>query len=629
LPYRERRIFQRDAVFNEAMLRAFAGCLVAALVWVASALAAPQLAQDESGDSAVLFDILAQSRPLQLTSSTSNGAFAPPTTLTRAPVAFNELQPGNLAIDDHGGAMATWTALGPAGRCPCAAYVSVRPPGGEFGPPKQLSEVGQSAYGPQVDVNPRGDAIVAWDGENPQVLTYSFRPAGGTFSAPAVVPGAISGDFTVVLQADGGALFIGTVPASGATPAEAYAVYRRPDGTFEQPVALDPVPPFAASAVAANRRGDVLIAWAKNGTVRARERPAGGSFGVPTVVASGSDIQEYPPMHALLNDAGDAAIAFAPSWLVTRSHGGAFGPRRLRPPQADTLAMDEGGNLAMAWVQPPRRLMAVYRPAGGAFGLPMLLGFAPFTNHGGLEPPLAPALALDGAGTATAVWEDSDGETVGIRSRRFSAAGPGAAADVATLPAYVQEASPEACVPAGKNVLAHSSRAVVVGNGSSDITGCLFARGIRVPLVSFPEEAQWPPRVVVAGPFSALAALSICHGCNGATWITITDLRDESSGMSRAGPALKGATPGGSLPVLRLKRDGSATWIACPPGKQGARGACKNGGKRIKQVYAFGLSRDVPKLVGQGAKIDPASLKIGTDRVRWRDRGHRRSAPLG
>src|SRR2546423_5865970 len=148
------------------MLRMFAVCLGAALVWAGSALGAPQLVQNENGDGALLFDILAQRRPAQATSSTPGGAFGPPTTLTPVPTAirYGLLEHQNVAIDDHGGAVAAWSHAGPPG-IPYEedeAYVSVKPPGGEFGPPQRLSEVGRPARETQVDVNPRGDAIVAW-----------------------------------------------------------------------------------------------------------------------------------------------------------------------------------------------------------------------------------------------------------------------------------------------------------------------------------------------------------------------------------------------------------------------------------------------------------------------------------
>jgi hypothetical protein len=605
------------------MLRIGAVWVVAVLTWASPALGAPELAQNENGDSALVFDILNQGRPLEATSAPPEGQFGSLTTLTPGYLRLGGLRERNVAIDDQGGAVAAWRSVGATSNEPSQAFASVKPPGGQFGPPQRLSDVHNSASVTQVDVNPRGDAVVAWSGS----MMYSIRPADGTFSAPAPVPGPLGGDLlAVVLQADGGAVFIGTAPGSG----DGYAVYRRPDGMFEPPMALNTPPPLGQGGVAANRRGDVLVAWAENGRVRARERPAGGTFGPPEVVARGSDISAGGQVDAVLNDAGDAAVAFASSWLVIRSHGDGFGPRQARPPFADTLAMNERGDLAIAWVQSFRRVMAVYRAAGGKFGLPMLLGTAPIPAAVSNPPPLVPALALDGAGIATAVWEDSDGETVALRTRRFSAAGPGGEATAATVPTYLQEAPPDACVPAGTSVLAQSPRAVVAGGPNDDHpTGCLLARGVPIKLADFPGGAQWPLRVAVAGPFSALAVLSVCHGCDGSTWIDITDLRDDRSGLSRSGPAVITRTPNAPVPVLRLKRDGSAAWVACPPEKKGARGACSAGSRRIKEVYSFGLSRDTPRLVDRGWKIDPASLRIGTDRIWWRHGARRRSAPLG
>src|SRR3954453_5447206 len=486
------------------MLRMFVVCLAAVLVWAGSALAAPQLVQNENGDAALLFDILAQRRPAQATSSTPGGAFGPLTALTPTAVPHGVFQHQNVAIDDHGGAVAAWTLAGPFGGPPQETYVSVNPAGGEFGPPQRLSEANQIEE-TQVHVNPRGDAIVAWLEPGPGVVRDSIRPAGGSFSEQATVPGAITYALTVVLEADGGALFIGN------SSVKAYAVYRRPDGTFEQPVGLDPVP-SATSGIAADRRGDGVIAWGEKGRVLARERPAGGSFGAPEVVAPADD-NVGGDVQAALNDSGDAAITFAPSWVVMRTHGGAFGPRQPRPPVPDTfptterLAMNERGDLAIAWVDPVRRVMAVYRPAGGALSPPMLLGVAPLFPHGGSEPPLWPALSLDGAGTGTVVWEDSDGETVGIRARRFDAAGPGSPETVRTLPAYVQEAPPEACVPPGFSVLARSGPpGVVQGDSPAFLAACLLARGVLLPPQSPGSftTAQVPLRLAVAGPFSAI-----------------------------------------------------------------------------------------------------------------------------
>src|SRR3954470_15181738 len=105
------------------MLRMFALCAGAALVWAGSALGAPQLVQNENGDSALLFDILAQRRPALATSATPGGAFGPPTTLTPTPSLSPYLKHQTVALDDHGGAVAAWSGLGPFGASPQGVYV--------------------------------------------------------------------------------------------------------------------------------------------------------------------------------------------------------------------------------------------------------------------------------------------------------------------------------------------------------------------------------------------------------------------------------------------------------------------------------------------------------------------------
>src|SRR2546423_3007411 len=140
------------------MLRMFAVCLGAAVLWAGSALGAPQLVQNENGDGALLFDILAQRRPAQATSLTPGGAFGPPTRLTPVPTAipYGLLPHQNVAIDDHGGAVAAWSEADPIVPYEAhEAYVSGKPPGGEFGPPQRLAEANQIEE-TQVDVNPRG-----------------------------------------------------------------------------------------------------------------------------------------------------------------------------------------------------------------------------------------------------------------------------------------------------------------------------------------------------------------------------------------------------------------------------------------------------------------------------------------
>jgi hypothetical protein len=617
------------------VLRAFALCALALALsaGTAKAVGEPQVIEDERGDAALVFNVLAQDRPLQATSAPAGGTFEPLTPLTPADNGYYA-----VAGDEQGGAVAAWERTGPQGTYPNEAFVSVKPPGGRFGAPHRLSEPGKTVDEAQLDVNARGDAIVAW-AEAPRDIVYSYRPTGGSFGPPETVPSPITHDLSVVLQADGGALFLGdSSPPPFGGPTRPWSVYLRPDGSFAPAVQLTDAPPsFGTSvAVAGNRRGDVLLAWGNHGKLFTKERPEGGVFGETRRTTTSPHTEGYfDPVRAVMNDARDAVVTFSDPYdpatrVVLRNGGGSFGsPRTLTSRTvAAALAINEHGDAALAWVSGARTVRAVYRRAGGALGAAMTVGTA---GGAGSRPP---SVAIDGAGTAMAVWEEGDGESVFVRSRSFARVPSGTKGTVVTLPAYTQEAPPEACVPDGFSVVAKSARAVVAG-AARNFVGCLLARGITVDLsrtwpymVGEFSEVQAPARVAVAGPYAASVVLTYFHGGSTGTAVSIVDLRDPLSGLSRvAGGINTGDTA--QVPALRLRRDGAAAWIACPPAKKRARGTCWRGSQRIKQVYAFGLSRSSPKLVGQGAKIDPASLKIGITRVRWRDGKHRRSAPLG
>jgi hypothetical protein len=122
---------------------------------------------------------------------------------------------------------------------------------------------------------------------------------------------------------------------------------------------------FAEVAMAGN--GDVVAAWVQStGGLWASIRPAGGSFGAPAPVSSGTG-----------NVAG----------------------------QRPALAADPAGNAVVAWLQSngTHQLMrAAFRPAGGSFGPPATISAA--GQHAA-----NPDLAMDGAGNAIVVWSRSDG----------------------------------------------------------------------------------------------------------------------------------------------------------------------------------------------------------------------------
>lgn len=613
------------------------------LVSAAPALAVPQIASDAAGDLTVLEQVLWQgSRPLLAASAPAGGEFG-----AVGPVSAPLARDPRLAVDERGGAVAAWLRPTLGLYAWARVMVAVKPPGGTFGSPEEISAPETDANDVELDVNPRGDAIVVW-WSWARGVEYAFRPAGGSFTPPAAVPGPHTEDVRVFLDADGGAVFLGDGSLASGVQGPS-ATYRAPDGEFGKPTPIPGAPRLPSSAktripaypggrtLTANRRGDILYAWTAGSEVKTNERPAGGTFGPPiTIGPIPPGTSEYGDVStaSALNDAGDAVLLVSSSTLVafTRVGPGGFGQPQTLASSAHTIgaSIDEAGRAAGVWITPRRRIGASYREAGGAFGRVAQLASVPFRIGSAWPPPLAPGIAFDGQGVATVVWEESDGGTVRLRSRRLTPAGAAAATTIAAVPAFVQEAPPGACFPLGGTIVASSPRSVIVRTVSPDTTtGCLLGRGYPIDVrwvrpypVGDTSHVAYPPRVALAGPFAALLLEASSHS-NIFEWISIVDLRDEVSGQSRNAAPL-GLTSYPQIPVIRVQSNGAAAWVACRP----SRARCARGAKQIKYVLAFGLESAKPHVVGRGTRIDPRSLKLRGDRVFWQDGARRRSAKL-
>ena len=81
--------------------------------------------------------------------------------------------PPVVAIDGAGNALVGWIR---GNGVWTAAQIAIRPTGGEFGPPRNMSRRGRNAGSIELAMNRRGDAMVAW--VQGQGLFTSFRPAG-------------------------------------------------------------------------------------------------------------------------------------------------------------------------------------------------------------------------------------------------------------------------------------------------------------------------------------------------------------------------------------------------------------------------------------------------------------------
>ena len=202
---------------------------------------------------------------------------------------------------------------------------------------------------------------------------------------------------------------------------------------------------FSEVAMAGN--GDVIAVWTQStGGMWASIRPAGGSFGAPVPISSGTGaVGSGRP--ALAVDAAGNAIA---TWTQSdgsnprtraafRPAGGSFGPMETISAAGTgtrdlDLAMDAAGNAIAVWstAAAPNRVQWSYRPAGGSFppgGTTITAGATSSQQY--------PRLAMDAAGNAVVAYQayDTPPNVTYIRYQERPAGGvfPGAAGEKEVL----------------------------------------------------------------------------------------------------------------------------------------------------------------------------------------------------
>ena len=309
-------------------------------------------------------------------------------------------------------------------------YAADRAAGGlAFGAPVRLDAA--QTYSPQVSVNARGDAAVAYTPSLPRdpstcaipqdlrsdVVRVVLRPAGGRFGPPEDVPGPppVGSDDRVrravepqVALGPDGTLVVAWVEIDTAARSErAVAVVRAPGGEFGPAQVLDA---SAASSVrlAADAGGRVLATWSSRsaGGVAVADRLPGQAFGAAQLVP-GSDGGARPA--AVLTERSEAVVAWG-GWGVgaaVRSAGAAgFEPaQKLGDGNLPTVAANAAGDVALSWSGPA--LFGVLRRAGGDLGSPASTGYEGTV--------IANPVALDAQGTTIVLGETRRGLVAHLR----------------------------------------------------------------------------------------------------------------------------------------------------------------------------------------------------------------------
>jgi PKD domain-containing protein len=420
-----------------ALLAALAGLLVisapawAAPTWLpATSLSSPgqdatetQVGVDAQGDSVAVWQRADGSgnNVVQAAVRPAGGAWQPtPTNL--ASCYFFPATP-RVAVDARGDAVAVWRCLSKAGGYD-DTEASVRPAGGTWGTPVQLSDTDAGAQTPQVAIDAHGDAVAVWDrvsGATTQVES-STEPAGGSWQPEVSLSDATgsAGSPDVALAPNGAA---SVVWLSDDGPGVVTQAASRPAGaaTWGPPVNLSNPGSGGIGQVATTPQGEVIAVWPSgaDSTVQGAVRSPAGVWGSPTDISASGEAVENVAIG--VDRAGTVTAVWDRSdgsdtivQAATRPAGGAW--------QAafDLSAAGENAGAAQVaadglggWVAVWQRsngantiIQAARRPAGGGWEAPVDLAPAG-------ENAEAPAVAADAVGDATAIWDRSDGsETI-------------------------------------------------------------------------------------------------------------------------------------------------------------------------------------------------------------------------
>ena len=256
---------------------------------------APQLAVDAQGDATAVWQrfngtdtiVQAAARPASGTWQTPVDVSAP----------GGDADEPRVAVNAHGDAVAVWRRSNGTNTIVQGA---IRPAGGAWHAPVDLSSAGQNAVGPQVAIDPQGDATAVWQRPNGTntVVQAAWLPGGGVWQAPVDLsaPGQDAVNPEVVLDAQGAATAVWQRSDGSADVVQ--AAIRPASGGWRAPVDLSVAgQPALYPQLAIDAQGNAAVVWQRfNGAhyvvqaagydaagpqLRSASIPASGTAGLP------------------------------------------------------------------------------------------------------------------------------------------------------------------------------------------------------------------------------------------------------------------------------------------------------------------------------------------------------------
>jgi len=344
--------------------------------------------------------------------------------------AANEVVDGRpqVAADPAGNAVAIWERHVGGEEI---VEATERPAGGDWSEPEVVSLPGEEGERSQVTIDAAGNAIAVWitgDSSTGFVVRSAVRPPGGKWSQPEDVSDSIAEAITPRLAVDAASEAVAIWTAFDSGDRIVQGAVRTAAGEWSEPDDLSPagefVTPLEAPDVAIDAAGNAVAVWkleGSNDVVQAAVRPAGGDWAEPDDVSAAGQDTGQPAV--AMNDAG-LAIA-----VWTRLDGTDTIQASVRPAGGDwadpddlsnasqnaaepDVAIDETGDAVAVWTRfngANDIVQGAVRTAGGDWADPEDLSAS--GQHGA-----SPVVAANDAVGAVAMWHRSDGSNLRVQA---------------------------------------------------------------------------------------------------------------------------------------------------------------------------------------------------------------------
>jgi RTX calcium-binding nonapeptide repeat (4 copies) len=368
---------------------------------------APRIASDGAGKIAVVWrESNGDTSSIRAAVRTAGGVWQPSQRLSAPAVATESPK---IAMDSLGNAVAVWQR---SSGHDSVVEAAIRPAGGTWSEPQDLSTPGELAYNADVAAS-AGRVTAIWTvlRERRTSIESSSRMVTGSWAPAETVSGPVgnASEPKLAMDAQGGAVAVWRW--SDGSFLVVQAAVRSEHGSWSPPEVLSG-PGRSASQlhVAMDAEGNAVVGWLRyNGSwvaAQVTQRPAGGSWELPHNLserganAGGLDLA--------MNSRGEAVVTWvqgrfasnADLWSSFRS-AGSSGWARVGVTQAWSglqarVALDEAGNATAVWGG-SATVSASFKPAGQAWQQNYLLSSYDFAA-------VQPAVTTQKPENATAVW---------------------------------------------------------------------------------------------------------------------------------------------------------------------------------------------------------------------------------